>query len=78
MAEVICVIPKTLSVFLSVYLNLVPKYGILNFAVSQLLYSATLMLIFYFMAENKTIFLQPITTGETTIYVDQTSKRSLK
>lgn len=78
MAEVICVIPKTLSVFLSVYLNLVPKYGILNFAVSQLLYSATLMLIFYCMAENKTLFLQPITTGETTLYVDQTSKRSLK
>ena len=74
MAEVISIVPKTIFIFLAVYLNLVPKYGILIFAISQILYSLTLMLIFFFKSENKSLFLQPISNDGKITFLDKRSK----
>jgi hypothetical protein len=56
---VISVVPKTIYIFVAAGLRLFDTQGILIFGIGQLLYSATLMVLFFWNSDNKTLLLQP-------------------
>jgi hypothetical protein len=61
--EVISVIPKTVFIFVAAGMHLFDTYGIIIFAIGQIMYSFSLMIIFYIMSSNKSILLQSFVIG---------------
>jgi len=72
--EVISVIPKTIFIFVAAGMQLFDTYGILIFAIGQIMYSGSLMIIFYIMSSNKSIFPEPFVIGCKLVYFDPKSK----
>ena len=58
MVEVVSMVPKTLFILLAASIDLFSSFGILIFGVGNLLYSFSLMAIFFFISSNKAILLQ--------------------
>jgi hypothetical protein len=72
------ILPKTIFLVCAALFGYFSQYGILIFGASQLLYSASLMSIFYLLSENKSLLLQPFTIKDKVAYFDPKSKAALK
>jgi hypothetical protein len=76
--EVASNIPRTVFIFSAAYFGFFGQYGIAIFGIGQLLYSASLMAIFYFMSSNKSILLQEFNIKGKALIFDPRSKTALK
>lgn len=72
--EVMSVVPKTVFILVAASMQLFETYGIAIFGFGQIIYSGFLMIIFYSISSNKSIFLQPFTLNDRVLYFDPKSK----
>ena len=76
--EVVSIVPKTVFIIWAAFYNYFETYGILIFGVGQILYSVTLMIIFYYMSSNRAILFQEFKSDGESVLFDPKSKASLK